>query len=189
METTTVLVACAAVAAAAATAHRVRGERAVRRALSADLAALEDVEAPASRPVPALRELVEEERIARLVLAAQVRRLREIPVTPLLGRGRLADYDHAVEGARRVLWEFVHAVHALPRDTRSRLWQAGFSPRPLEALVLVPGVFERTDDPYAGALVPRRPRAAVVHDALVRASRELDRFEAAVARLSRLPYR
>ncbi|RMG97795.1 MAG: hypothetical protein D6705_07970 [Deltaproteobacteria bacterium] len=189
VETATAIALGALAGAAAVAVPRMRAHLGLRHALHADARALEAGTFVTPGVLPALRPLVDQERIARLLLAAQARRLETLGLGATWSRGALEAYDHAIASARHALWEFVHGVYALPRDVKMRLWQAGYDPRPLERLVLEKAVFERTDDPYAGALLPRRPRLSVVHRALRRAAAELDRFEAAALRLSASPYR
>ncbi len=179
----------ALVAVAAGVALHLAGRRRAVRRVRAVARAFETLPARIPATDMRLQRLIEQARILQLLLAGQLRRLGDLGAGPVTTWRAAMDYDQALEGARRALWEFVLAVYALPRDLKLALDRAGFQPRPLERLVLEPGVFERTQDPYGTGALPRRPAADVVCAGLERARAQLVRFERAARAAARPFYR
>ena len=75
------------------------------------------------------------------------------------------------------IWEWIRSVRALDAQNRDLLMGLGLSPRALQRILFMPGVFERTGDVWEQVLYPVEPDLEYVTDVLGRAMMDLRQFE------------
>ena len=164
-----------------------------RRSRDAELQALSDDDAHdlAHHLGPALAHVVAQARVVRLMLATPLQRALQplLHETPWGRRARCDQYDLALCDARRALWEWLLLFRRLGERDRHLLLTLGVSVAPFYDVLLRPGVFDRSDDPWEQTLYAEAPDPDRVFAALRRTIHDLRGFETLLLRAETHPYR